>query len=249
MSNLIPTKDEVYAIDMMAKHAVSSSLCKDKGDYSNMFAIGMYARELGLPVMQCLFGGMTIINSRITLSAQIMSLMIRQKGHKIEQVKSDDEICTLKGIRTDTGQEMEVSFSVEDAKKAQLTGKDNWKKYPADMCFARALSRLARRLFSDVIGSSYVEGEIQEEEPKTINIPVEQPKQSLTDEQVHELFSEKTADMNQIDLGLVMSGYLFENGGNSLEFKKKWLENPGRGMKYFLENLARFKEASDLPST
>ena len=177
-----------------------------------------------------------------------MSLMIRQKGHKIEQVKSDDEICVLKGIRSDTGQEMEVSFSVEDAKKAQLAGKDNWKKYPADMCFARALSRLARRLFSDVIGSSYVEGEIQEEEPKTINIPVEQPKQSLTDEQVHELFSEKTADMNQTDLGLVMSGYLFESGGNSLEFKKKWLENPVRGMKYFMENLARFKEASDLPS-
>lgn len=38
-----------------------------------------------------------------------------------------------------------------------------WAKYPEDMIYARALSRLARRLFADVIGTAYVEGEIREE--------------------------------------------------------------------------------------
>jgi hypothetical protein len=35
-------------------------------------------------------------------------------------------------------------------------------KYPEDMLYNRALSRLARRLFADVIGTSYIEGEIRE---------------------------------------------------------------------------------------
>ena len=36
--------------------------------------------------------------------------------------------------------------------------------YPRDMLFARALSRLARQLFSDVISETYVIGEISSEE-------------------------------------------------------------------------------------
>ena len=54
----------------------------------------------------------------------------------------------------------EVEFTVEDAKRAGLTGKDNWRKYPSDMLWARMISRAKRRVAPDVCMGAYVEGEI-----------------------------------------------------------------------------------------
>jgi hypothetical protein len=64
---------------------------------------------------------------------------------------------------------------VSDAQKAGLVKPGGgWTKWPKDMCFARALSRLARQLFSDVIGIGYVEGEIKASDEE-ITVPDDVP--------------------------------------------------------------------------
>jgi len=90
-----------------------------------------------------------------------MNGLIRRDGHSIKIVVSTDTECRLLGTRSD-GDSFECSFTIEDAIKAGLAGGNVWKKYPADMLYNRCMSRLARRLFSDVIGNAYVEGEIRE---------------------------------------------------------------------------------------
>ncbi len=161
MSELIPTNDEIRAIEIMSKHAQESKFFNNLNGYGGIFSIAMFARELGLPVMQCLFGGMTNIQGKIEIAPRMMNAMIRKAGHQINIIKSDDEICTLKGVRKDTNETYECSYAIGDATKAGLTQKQNYKNYASDMLFARCLSRLARRLFADVIGSAYVEGEIE----------------------------------------------------------------------------------------
>jgi hypothetical protein len=75
----------------------------------------------------------------------------------------------LIGKRTDTGETQTASFSIEEAQRAGLIKQGGgWTKFPKDMCFARALSRLARQLFSDVIGMGYVEGEISQADVRPI---------------------------------------------------------------------------------
>jgi hypothetical protein len=89
--------------------------------------------------------------------------------------EASDEACVLVGTRCDTGETQETSFTLEDAKKAGLVKVGGgWTKFPKDMCFARALSRLARQLFSDVIGIGYVEGEIVAREA-AIGLPDDLP--------------------------------------------------------------------------
>ena len=181
MSNdLIPTQDEVKAIEIMAKHAVDSKYVEKLGGYAGVFSIAMYARELGIPVMTALFGGMANILGKITIAPQLMNAMIRKAGHKLE-IDSNDVRCIIKGSRKDTGEICTVAFSVEDARKAGIYKEGGgWAKYPSDMCFARSLSRLARRLFPDVIGMAYVEGEIEDEEkPK--------PQKAIQAQKPHEL--------------------------------------------------------------
>jgi len=90
-----------------------------------------------------------------------MNGLIRRAGHSIKIVVSSDTHCTLLGTRSD-GDSFETSFTMDDAIKAGLASGNVWKKYPADMLYNRCMSRLARRLFSDVIGNAYVEGEIKE---------------------------------------------------------------------------------------
>lgn len=164
---LIPTPDEIKAIEFMAKNATDSKYFEKLGGFAGIICIAMYARELGLPPMQCLMGGMSNVLGKIQLSPQMMNGMIRKAGHKLV-IKSSKLECRIEGTRNDTGENYTASFSVEDAKNAGLfkTG-GGWDKYPEDMCFARALSRLARRLFPDVIGTAYVEGEIEDSEVET----------------------------------------------------------------------------------
>lgn len=107
---------------------------------------------------------MNVVRGKVELSVHLMSALIRSKGHFISKDKrSTDECCILKGKRRDTGEEWETSFSLKDAARAGLLNSSpTWKAYPKNMLYARAFSILARELFADVIGGTYIEGEISD---------------------------------------------------------------------------------------
>jgi hypothetical protein len=97
---------------------------------------------------------------------------MRRAGIKIEIVESTDEKCVIRGTRLD-GDHATVSYTLDDAKKAGLVKPSGgWVKNPKDMCFARAISRLARQIAPDVIGGCYVEGEIRALEQEKQQEPV-----------------------------------------------------------------------------
>ena len=126
------------------------------------------ARELGIPPMQAIQGGMSVIQGKVEISPRMMNTMIRKAGHKLEILQSDDNLCKIKGVRADTKEEYTATFSLDDATRAGLLRNGGgWEKYASDMLFARCISRLARRLFADVISNTYVEGEIETDEKAT----------------------------------------------------------------------------------
>lgn len=166
MSNeLIPQEKEFQIIQTMAKNAVQSKFFDKLGNEAGILSIMLYARELGLPPMQCVMGGMWNIQGKIEISARMMNLMIRKAGHKIEIIKANNEQCILKGVRNDTGETHTESLSVKEAKDLGMYKKGVWETFTSDMLFARVISRLARRLFADVIGTAYVEGELTDLKP------------------------------------------------------------------------------------
>lgn len=161
-NSLIPSQHELSVFQVMADQAVNSKMYRGIGDQFAVMTIMLAARELGIPPMGALNGGIHIINGKTEISARMMAALIFKKGHTIEVVESTPEKCVLKGMRSN-GQTQLESFFIEEAKQAGLI-KDGggWKKWPKDMLYARCMSRLARRLFPDVIGMGYVEGEISE---------------------------------------------------------------------------------------
>jgi hypothetical protein len=154
---------EVQTLQMVARTAHESGLYKGMDGEAKIFMILLAAKELGISPMMALNGGIWNIQGKIEISARMMSSMIRRAGHSLVIKESNNKTCIIEGRRRDNGDSFTSEFSINDAVNAGLANKDVWKKYAQDMLYARALSRLARRLFADIIGTAYVEGEIRGE--------------------------------------------------------------------------------------
>lgn len=127
-----------------------------------IFAVIQKAKSLNINPLEALNGGLYYVQGRVEMSAQMMNQLIRLRGHSIQKdPKSTKQLCILHGKRVDNGDTWSVSFGVEDAQRAGIYRQNSpWTKFTEAMCFARALSMLARQLFPDVIQGCYVEGEI-----------------------------------------------------------------------------------------
>ena len=127
-----------------------------------IFAIVQTARQLDIDPLAALGGGLYYVKGKVEMSARMMNALIRKHRHSITRdERSNDTICILHGKRADTHDTWTESFSIEEAKKAGIYRNGVWTNFTRDMLFARALSRLARQLFPDVIGNVYVQGEIE----------------------------------------------------------------------------------------
>ena len=150
----------------IAKALAQSGLFKDAHQPAQAMAKIVAGVEYGIGA----FAAMTqihVIDGKLSPGATLVAALIRRSGrYRFRQVQSDATVCTLEFFfRDDDGTWVsngEVSFTIDEAKAAGLVGKNNWKGYPADMLFARALGRGARRFCADVFGgaSTYTPDEL-----------------------------------------------------------------------------------------
>lgn len=131
-----------------------------------MYAALLYGRELGIGPIQSL-QHVAIIDGSAVLSAELMLSRFRHAGHTLKILRADDKAVALEGKRGDNGDTAEVVYELEDAVAAGLVDLDDkgnpkrrtktdkplpWERYTADMLWARAVTRLVRRLAPDVLG-------------------------------------------------------------------------------------------------
>jgi len=137
----------------------------------DIMAAMLTAAQLQLPLMTVI-NGTHVINGKVTLGADLMVGACRGSG----QVASWREGPTKDGYEVDAtrtdGTQMKVEFTDADAKAAGLTG-GNWQKFRGDMLRARAVSRLCRRLFPDILAGVYsreeMDGDVAPTAPQTVN--------------------------------------------------------------------------------
>lgn len=120
-----------------------------RGNAAAVTAAMLYGDELGIGRMTAL---QTIqpIQGKVGMSAELMRSLVLAAGHHIELVKLTTDRCTIRGRRAGDEQWQEVTWTLEDAKRAELHG-DGWRKYPRSMLMARATTELCRFAFADVL--------------------------------------------------------------------------------------------------
>ena len=123
-------------------------------------AIAMKGRELGLPMMQSITS-IHVIDGKPTISAELMAALVHQRvpGSVLRCIETSDKICTYEAARP-SDKILKMSFTWEEAVRASVTNKDNWKKYPAAMLRARCCSAICRIVFPDAIMGCYPPDEL-----------------------------------------------------------------------------------------
>ena len=132
----------------------------------NILVAMQWGAEIGLQPLQAL-QNIAVINGRPTVWGDAMLALVRSSG-LLEFIREElsenglEATCTVKR----KGQEPVVSkFSMEDAKKAGLAGKQGpWTQYPKRMLKLRARSYALRDEFTDVLkGMAITEEEMDKE--------------------------------------------------------------------------------------
>jgi hypothetical protein len=121
----------------------------------------MRGREIGLTAMQSLTS-IYIVEGKTSMSADLMAAKVLESGlaEYFEFSESKPETCTY--ITKRKGRtERSITWTIEQAQKAGVAGKDVWKKYPAAMLRHRAAADLARAVYPEVVLGLYDPDEIE----------------------------------------------------------------------------------------
>jgi hypothetical protein len=158
-----PTANELDVLMQQAKMLAPSGIIprEYQGNPPNILAAALMGRAFGWDALTAM-RMVTVIQGTASLKPEAMLALIRQRGHHVNiEPHSDGKGVTVKGKRADNGDQAVASFTLADAERAGLTKSQAWRNYPVDMCQWRAVARLSRSLFGDVVlGAGYIPEEL-----------------------------------------------------------------------------------------
>jgi hypothetical protein len=159
----LPTPSELEALKAYGQLAIASGMAPKHIDkWETAVVIMRYAHQLGVDEFTGL-QNMWVIGGKPSMMASLQhALILRDHGDDAIHVRvSNADTCELVCKRRTASQPSLVKYTMAEAVAANLpTTNGTWKKYPADMLFARAISRAGRQIFRDTTMGLYVPEEI-----------------------------------------------------------------------------------------
>lgn len=117
----------------------------------DILAVALTGRELGIGFMEST-RLIHIIHGTPALAAELKVKLARRAGHDIRILGESAGTISVWCVTHESDQSV---FTIEDAKRAKLVKPNGgWDTYPADLLWARAVTRLIRRHCPEVVGAS-----------------------------------------------------------------------------------------------
>ena len=132
-----------------------------------------FGAELGMPPIASILN-IHMIDGKPSMSAAMVAARVKQKGYRYVVLEAGNDGVTIEFLERDVDTRAWLSmgtssFTMEDAKRAGLSGKKNWQGYPRAMLFARAMTQGARMFTPDVFFGAVYDPE--ELESITVDMP------------------------------------------------------------------------------
>jgi hypothetical protein len=161
-----------------------------------------------------------IINGKPSLKSEAMLARFQQAGGKVEWHEYGHEAVSGTFSHPQGGS-LKVSWTIQDATRAGLTGNPTWKKFPRQMLKARCISEAVRGIFPGVLSGLYAPEEVQEfapvqvqTEPEPIQIetqPVSQPPMLERINPMQRLLADKSGPQREkVTVGALKRGWIKE---------------------------------------
>lgn len=163
-TNYIPTaSDWQFMVNWGAQAIKSQMLPTSIRSPEAAAIIILKGRELGLSFMTAI-AHIHVISGKPTLSAELIQAMAKKNipGLKIIPVEMTSEKATVKIKLPEEGAEwFTYSFTLDDAKKAELLKNPTWQKYPRAMLWSRCVTAALRIVCPEALmGISYTPEEM-----------------------------------------------------------------------------------------
>jgi hypothetical protein len=119
-----------------------------RGNTAAVTACIMTGREMGLGPMLSL-KVIHMVEGQPTLSAEYKRARALEAGHEITYDETTITRCVVRGRRRGTTDWTTVTWSMDDAKRAKLDGRPNYRLHPRRQLEARATGELCDLIFAD----------------------------------------------------------------------------------------------------
>jgi hypothetical protein len=149
-------------LESMASYIVRGRLFGAK-DESQAMSLMLLAQAEGLHPMTAI-QDFDIVQGRPARKTHSILARFQAAGGKVAW----EEITAIRACGTfshPSGGSLKVEWTFEQAKKAGLTGKDNWKNYPQAMLRARCIAEGVRAVYPGAIGGMLTVEEAQDHAP------------------------------------------------------------------------------------
>lgn len=121
-----------------------------RGKPEAVLACILAGHEAGVSPMQAL-SKIHIIEGRPAMASELMRALVLQHGHELNYSDVSTTSVTAEGRRKGSERWTRVTWTMDDAKRGGLDGKQNWRRWPRAMLIARATAELCRMIFPDVL--------------------------------------------------------------------------------------------------
>lgn len=131
----------------------------------------LFAMELGVSPVRGI-NAIHVIEGRPSISANLMLSLVRERipTFEMEVVEATAKKNVVRHRRRPDRDWSVCEYTIEEAQAANLTGKDNWKRHPTDMLFARNTSRMCRWSYPDVLhGFVHTPEELEESMVRSVS--------------------------------------------------------------------------------
>lgn len=131
-----------------------------RGQPANVLIAMDFGRSMGLSPAESLYR-ITVINGSPSASAELIAANVRRAGHRLRVTKDDKaRTATCEIVRRDDPDfTFTATWDMAKAQQANLSGKENWRKYPMAMLTARSITECARDACSDALYGVIYTGE------------------------------------------------------------------------------------------
>lgn len=204
MNDIIKSQNVIQSMDDVeraAKAMSASGFFPDSKSAAQAVVKVLAGRELGFGAFASMTG-VAVIQGKPVIGANLLAAAVKQTGkYNYRVTEHTSEVCRIKFL--EGNQEVGVSsFTMDDAKAAGLATKDNWKKYPRNMLFARAIANGQKWYAPDVFNGVTVYtpdemGASVDDEGNIIEAEVTQP---MTYEQAAEMATQKGTKLTSLTI-------------------------------------------------
>jgi hypothetical protein len=150
----------------MAEAFVRGGVAPKGATPGGVMAAILKGRSLGLDEVTSL-GSITVVNGRVQIGGALILALVRKHQACAEltykwEGEGNTRAAIVRARRVEEREATEHRFGMDDAARAGLASKEAYRTWPDEMLLWRAVSRMGRRQFSDVLAGVYVAGEVVE---------------------------------------------------------------------------------------